>query len=46
MSDKEDDSKFGGETTPGVMDPGPQPKVPAGSDPVPQPDDPSKQGSG
>jgi hypothetical protein len=42
---EEDKSKFGGDSEPGVMDPGPQPK-PEKPDPVPQPDDASKSGSG
>jgi hypothetical protein len=42
---KRDESEYGGETAPGVMDPGPQPKPPAPTE-KPAPDDESKKGSG
>jgi hypothetical protein len=42
--DEPDDSTFGGDSTPNVMDPGPQPAPE--QDQTPELDDPSKQGSG
>jgi hypothetical protein len=42
---KRDESEYGGDSPPGVMDPGPQPK-PAEKPPQPAPDDESKKGSG
>lgn len=40
----DDDSKFGGDSVPGTMDPGPQPKPEPAQQPAP--DDESKKGSG
>lgn len=44
MPREKDDSEFGGDSVPNVMDPGPQPAPE--QDQTPQPDDPSKDGSG
>jgi hypothetical protein len=43
---KRDDSEYGGDSPPGVMDPGPQPKPDKPPATQPAPDDESKKGSG